>query len=291
MDKEFAGPIGRDEADDDRFTASDRSGVPGQNQNYSTITANFTGGQGKTLTGMLVRQALADAGVAVKLVSIDTQAGSGERSKLGLMHPETQDLAISPDMGVLTETHGEMLLDHWDGFASVLRGRNFVADMGANVIGTMLEWARVASPVRIMGGRPVNFLVVTTKEEQSVNDALRVIDAIERTRDAMAIGRIGVVMNESRGAFSEGAGHVARLREVVTRNNYPVITLPFCNSFSQADSFSIARLRAMTYAEYQKARGIAEELTAMRQLDRIHSWIDGAVSAICDAGFAPAKIA
>jgi hypothetical protein len=154
----------------------------------------------------------------------------------------------------------------------------------------MLRWAQIAKPVRLMTGREVNFLVVVTAQEKSAADALATLAEIEATRGAMAIGKIGVVMNEAHGKFGSGP-QMQALRKQIVAKSYPVIAIKRCHAYSHDDSIAIGRLVTIGWEEYQRLRGLDEEMTAMRNLDSVQTWIEETFAAIRGAGFAPPKAA
>lgn len=77
---------------------------------------------------------------------------------------QTFELAVSPDLREIAIGDGDAALRHWDVLGRVLRQRNVVVDVGANVIEPMLRWMQLS--LKPDAGHPVNFLVVVTAQEQ-----------------------------------------------------------------------------------------------------------------------------
>lgn len=255
---------------------------------YACIVANRTGGQGKTVVTQLLYEALREGGVPAKLASVDTDARSAERSKLGGLYPETKDLPISADLADVAEEDPSVALRHWDAFGALLRERNTVIDLGANVIGSMLRWAQMSLQASAMRGKPLNFLVVVTAQEKSAADAIAVLNEIEATRGALEIGKIGVVFNEGLGKFERAGPNLTALRALIAEKGYAAIEISRGMIKAVDAGVSIGRLRTIEPADYQKAMELEFDTAANRELWLAQAWIKKSIEAIRAAGFAPA---
>jgi hypothetical protein len=256
--------------------------------NFSCVIGTRGGGHGKTLIAQIVYEALRESGIEPHLAAIDTDARGSARSTLGLLYPETVELPTAPDMADLAEGHGELALEHWDGLARLLRERNVVLDLGANVIGPMLRWAQIAKPIRVMQGRVVNVLVPVTAHEKSAADALALVAEIEATRACMAIGKIGLVMNEVHGKFEAPGPSAVALRETAAKKGYPVVSLKMGHVKAVEAGMPLGRLRTVDAGTYQRLLGHVNDIPAMRELNFVNAWLDGAVTRLREIGFAPA---
>ena len=284
MDHEFR-------AGEDRFEpqAPDMETLRRAQESWSCMVATRTGGQGKTLVSQLLYEALRDSGVPAKLASVDTDGRAGERSKLGLLYPDVRELAIGADLADVMRSGGMEAVTHWDTFEQLLRERNIVIDVGANVIGSLLRWAKITSPAELIRGRPMNMLIVVTAQEKSAIDAMTTLSEIEATRGEMDIGRVGVVMNEVHGKVDRPGEHMAALQRMVAEKGYPVIGV--AKGWAQAvdEGVSLSRLRTMKWEDYRKVRGHEFDTAASRELKFAKLWVDEAIAALRQAGFAPTK--
>lgn len=254
---------------------------------WSTIVANRTGGQGKTVVTQLLYEGLRQAGVPVKLASVDSDAGSAQRSKLGGLYPETKDLPISAKLSDVADEDPSASLRHWDAVGALLRERNTVIDLGANVVGSLLNWAQMSLEASAMRGKPLNFLVVVTAQEKSAADAIAVLKDIEETREAIEIGKIGVVFNEGLGKFERSGAQMSALRALIAEKGYASIEIGRGMIKAVDAGVSIGRLGTMTSAEYQSVMELEYDTTAIRELRLAQAWIKKSIEAVAAAGFAP----
>lgn len=262
--------------------------VSNANESWSCLVGNRTGGQGKTLVTQLLAEALNDAGVQATLASVDSVHGE-ERSKLGALYPGAIDLAVAADIGEAAVEGDAMAgLKHWDGFIDVLRRKNVVIDIGANVWPPIAQWAGVSKPSRFIRGRPLNVLVVMTAQDTSIQDGLVMLRQVEAAAEDLNVGRVGVVLNQHGGKFEESDANVKALRAYIAERNLPTIDLTRGHVKATDMGVSIARLRKMDGSEYHKVRSSESEVAAWRELDFAQAWIEKAIAAFRAAGFAPA---
>lgn len=262
--------------------------VSNANESWSCLVGNRTGGQGKTLVTQLLAEALSDAGVQATLASVDTAHGD-TRSKLGALYSGAIDLAVAADIGEAAAEGDSMAgLRHWDGFVDVLRRKNVVIDIGANVWPPIAQWAEVSKPSRFIRGRPLNVLVVVTAQDSSIRDGLVMLSQVEAAAEDLNVGRVGVVLNQHGGKFEESDANVKALRAYIAERNLPTIDLTRGHVKATDMGVSIARLRKMDGSEYHKVRSSESEVAAWRELDFAQAWIEKAIAAFRAAGFAPA---
>jgi len=255
---------------------------------FAYIVANKTGGQGKTTVAQLLYEALLDAGVGPRLAAIDRAGGSRRRSKLGTLYPQTFDWGVAADRAELAAGQGEAALRHWDVLSRVLKQRHVVIDVGANAIDPMLRWMQLS--LTADARHPMNFLVVSTAQEHAAADAMAVLDEIEASRRAIAVGRIGVVLNGAFGSFDQPGDKVAGLMALAKARGYPIIQLPFGYLNGVDRGIAISRLRGLTWQEYQAEMAIPVAGTAERLLLKTQRFIRQALEALREAGFAPPAV-
>jgi len=273
------------EADDLRYDSG--TVLPGAVQNYSCIIANRTGGQGKTLVAEVLLHALTTSGVRVVPAAIDTAVETGGRSKLGRRYPEVQDYAISADIGEVA-TDGAKALLHWEEVVELFKQRNVAVDLGANVVHELLKFVQMSDISPIMRGRPVNFLVVTTAQDNAIGDAIATLAEIEKARGAMELGKIVVVLNEFHGQFGGADGNTAALRNLISAKGYATVTIGKC-LFSQLDKGgSLKDLLEIDAEAFERRYGV-KTMTAIREVGELSKWVAAAVDQFRAAGIVPPK--
>lgn len=142
----------------------------------SVMIGNRTGGQGKTL----VAQVLAVASLALQApyhtVAVDVPPGNTKvRSKLGLLLPQTQEIAISAETSDVLAS-GAAIFRHFDKLGSVLRIGGSVIDTGANVLPAILEWIdHIDADFNRTGMFHVDLIVPATAQATALSDAHRVL--------------------------------------------------------------------------------------------------------------------
>ena len=166
------------------------------------IVANRTGGQGKTLLCQLIALGLEADGNPPTLIAIDTDA-SETRSKLGKFYQQVEELRISPDMEELRRDPRRAIA-HWDRLGEIMVAGNAVIDVGANVIGSLLDWAilrRAGAVLQAKQAPPILLVVPMRAQAQAVEDALHILDRSIHDRDGLPIARRTLVLNEASGSF------------------------------------------------------------------------------------------
>ncbi|WP_439515711.1 hypothetical protein [Oceanibaculum nanhaiense] len=166
------------------------------------IVANRTGGQGKTLLCQLIALGLEAVTDPPALVAIDTDT-SDTRSKLGKFFGNVEELRISPDMEELRRDPRRAIA-HWDRLGEIMVAGNAVIDVGANVIGSLLDWAilrRAGAVLRAKQAPPILLVVPMRAQAQAVEDALHILDRSIHDQDGLPIVLRTLVLNEASGTF------------------------------------------------------------------------------------------
>ncbi len=168
------------------------------------IVGTRGGGIGKTLLSHLTYLGHLDAGIGLKLAAADTAGDGTETSKLGKLFPgQVQELGIGAS---LEETRREAAaaVSYWDALGSLLLCGGTVVDLGANVVPTLLAWAKTRDAGRILRRRnapPIVLVVPAKPQAQSIEDALSLLEQSLSLQDVLPVSSRVLVLNEVGGSF------------------------------------------------------------------------------------------
>ena len=201
------------------------------------IVANRTGGQGKTLLTHLLATCLRRADPLFHVMcadSLEDVGGGVMRSKLGRAVMDTIELGAGPSAADV-QLKPRLALDFWDGVAVPLMdatGSGCIVDVGANVVDSIIEWARSADLAEVFGDQVVTDVVVpVVATPKSIADARAVVSSLSRD-GGLPMRSIFLVRNEWQATFErlEGGEDYAAVAAAVARTGGSVATIPRCVS-------------------------------------------------------------
>jgi hypothetical protein len=168
----------------------------------TTLIAARTGGQGKTLVAHLIALHLQIAGMMPRLVAIDSETAD-QQSKFGKFFPNVQEFRIAPDLDT-QKRNPQSRISHWDPLGEILLQGNAVIDVGANVIGAMLDWGILRRASDVLQSRrapPITLVVPARAQAQAVEDALQLSGRSRDEKQGLPFAHRVLVLNEASGSF------------------------------------------------------------------------------------------
>lgn len=164
----------------------------------SAFVVNRTGGQGKTLITQLLAAFLADQGRTI--ICVDKASGPDNRSKLGRSVHGVVEMGSGPELATaLNDQLG--FVSHWDEFGGKLMESDTIVDVGANVIDSIVSWAKIADATVTMTGQVACDLVVpVVASPQSASDAVAIIRTFA-SGEVLPLRSVTIVQNLWQGDF------------------------------------------------------------------------------------------
>jgi hypothetical protein len=249
------------------------------------LSVAFAGGQGKTTVAQLLHVAATRHLQTFELVAADSVDEAG-RSKLGRLYP---DRVIETGTGAsLTAARAENNLNapvrYWDHYGHMFLGGGHIMDVGANVLPALMQWAedrRLAFLMDRASAPMTDILVVCRPEAHAVDDALRIVETLTKTRP-FGNGRIFVVENEAGGPFGE-IDMRRLLAQRVPGESVGVMRMTRCQSeiwpAMEARGMSIESALELSLNDLMERLGV-DLWTAAAGAAELGNWVEASVAAI-----------
>lgn len=164
----------------------------------AALVVNRTGGQGKTLLAQLLAALLEEQGRTV--LSVDKAGGADKRSKLGRVIQSAVELGSGPELSQAIDDQ-EGFISHWDKFGEHLMAADTIIDVGANVIDSVVSWARISDARTAMaGGVACDLVIPIVASPQSVSDAVAILKSFA-SGEVLPLRTVTIVQNMWQGTF------------------------------------------------------------------------------------------
>lgn len=259
----------------------------------SYMVAQRTGGQGKTLIAQLLYDAAKLAGWQPTLVSADSvnDGQSQARSKLSTILDGVIELAVAPPIADVMES-GLNVVAHWDQLGAILEKGNALIDVGANVLPSVANWARVSQCADM---KPLVLVVPVTCQAQSAADAVALITDLAEIADYFPVKKTVICFNDVHGRAETAAGpSFDELRRMIAKGDLVGCQIKKCVSeiwaYAEADKIRLSTLAAMAPEEYVSRYGVTK-YAGSRGRQMLTAWRQESLAALADAIFPSSKAA
>jgi hypothetical protein len=198
----------------------------------SIFVINEKGGVGKTVVSTALADYFLSTGAPYRILDADCQPGRNKRTCLSAMFSQAERFDIGVSVADLLK-RPTLKISHWDALYELAKTDNLLVDFGANVAPDVLAWLKSTEIGRRLApaGVTFDFVLVTTRQEDSVGDAANLVRRIRKLIPAES-RRIFLMLNEKEGEFDSYADspELAEFNALCDAGEMAMIALEKCGS-------------------------------------------------------------
>ncbi|TAL79976.1 MAG: hypothetical protein EPN75_08785 [Beijerinckiaceae bacterium] len=201
------------------------------------MVGNRTGGQGKTLVTEILLSLLTEERQVIAADSVEA-VGASKKSKLGRIFDDVDDVGCGPSAEEM-KRDPKVYRKFWDGIGLKIAGGRqaspVVMDFGANVIDSMISWARDSHVGDFFSRKEslvaAELVIPFVASPQAIGDALSIARELARG-DVFPVRRIVFLCNEVQGSFERfrDTPEMLEIRAMARKFTFPVIKLSRCDA-------------------------------------------------------------